>query len=316
MIRIDRISAILVLLQSRPVVKASQIATRFGVSLRTIYRDIRTLCEAGVPICGDAGVGYSLVDGYRLPPLMFTKEEAMAFLTAEKFTEQLTDKHNSLHYQQGMDKIRAVLRNVDKNSLSQLGENIEIYKSKRVAVHKLPNVIQTILNSIDTKRAVKMSYFVPSREEVTHRVIEPVGITYVYPFWYLFAYCHLRSEYRTFRLDRIEQIEITHTSYSREHPPLKTLIDNINNLCDASNLTKVVVQTTVATSQKMGDTCYFMGMVAQIPVSQEIVEQTYQCYSLDTMARWVLSNADTVTIIEPLELKEKVKEIARFILHS
>ena len=80
--RLDRISAMLVQLQSRTVVRAADMAERFGVSLRTIYRDMRTLSEAGVPVCGDAGVGYSLIEGYRLPPLMFTREEAISFLMA------------------------------------------------------------------------------------------------------------------------------------------------------------------------------------------------------------------------------------------
>ncbi|MGL5547081.1 MAG: helix-turn-helix transcriptional regulator, partial [Tannerellaceae bacterium] len=75
--RLERISTLLVQLQSRPIVKSSEMAERFGVSQRTIYRDMRTLCEAGVPICGNSGVGYSLIEGYKLPSLMFTKEEAI-----------------------------------------------------------------------------------------------------------------------------------------------------------------------------------------------------------------------------------------------
>ena len=81
------------------------MAQRFGVSLRTIYRDMHTLTEAGVPICGDSGIGYSLVDGYKLPSLMFTKEEAMAFLTAEKIIEQITDTQNSKYFRQGLKVI-------------------------------------------------------------------------------------------------------------------------------------------------------------------------------------------------------------------
>src|SRR6201996_7038224 len=104
--RIDRVTAILVQLQSRKVVKAQDIADRFRISLRTVYRDIRTLEEAGIPVLGEAGIGYSIMDGYRLPPVMFTKEEATAFLTAEKFMEKLTDASTGTNYKSAMYKVR------------------------------------------------------------------------------------------------------------------------------------------------------------------------------------------------------------------
>src|SRR5688572_19482220 len=100
--RIVRVIAILIQLQSRRVVKAQDIAERFEISLRTVYRDITTLQEAGVPIIGEVGVGYSIMDGYRLPPVMFTKEEAIAFLTAEKLVEKLTDASTKESYLSAM----------------------------------------------------------------------------------------------------------------------------------------------------------------------------------------------------------------------
>src|SRR6187402_329948 len=115
--RIDRISAILIQLQSRRVVKAADIAGRFNISLRTVYRDVKTLEEAGIPIIGEAGVGYSIMDGYRLPPVMFTREEATAFLTAEQFIENLTDASTTTHYKSAMYKVRAVLKNTEKELL-------------------------------------------------------------------------------------------------------------------------------------------------------------------------------------------------------
>jgi predicted DNA-binding transcriptional regulator YafY len=75
--RIDRVTAILIQLQSKRVVKAQEIADRFTISLRTVYRDIKTLEEAGIPIIGEAGVGYSIMEGYRLPPVMFTKKKPL-----------------------------------------------------------------------------------------------------------------------------------------------------------------------------------------------------------------------------------------------
>src|ERR1700744_290095 len=144
--RIDRISAILIQLQSRRVVKAGDIAERFNISLRTVYRDIRTLEEAGIPLIGEAGVGYSIMDGSRLPPVMFTKEEATAFLTAEKFVEKMTDTSTDTHYKSAMYKVRAILRSTEKDLLENMDGNIEVFKGHRKTVVADNDHIQTILN--------------------------------------------------------------------------------------------------------------------------------------------------------------------------
>src|SRR5438046_1665971 len=104
--RLDRLSAILIQLQSKKIVKAQEIADRFHISLRTVYRDINSLEEGGIPIIGEAGVGYSIMDGYRLPPVMFTKEEATAFLMAEKILEKYTDSYNANMYKSALYKIK------------------------------------------------------------------------------------------------------------------------------------------------------------------------------------------------------------------
>ncbi len=91
----------LIQLQSKRVVKAQEMADRFGISLRTVYRDVKTLEEAGIPVIGEAGIGYSIMEGYRLPPVMFTQEEATALLTAEKLVEKLTDASTRQVYQAG-----------------------------------------------------------------------------------------------------------------------------------------------------------------------------------------------------------------------
>src|SRR3954465_1610992 len=125
--RIDRVTAILIQLQSRKIVKAQDIAERFNISLRTVYRDIRTLEEAGIPLIGEAGVGYSIMDGYRLPPVMFTKEEATAFLTAEKLVEKLTDTSTKESYRSAMYKVRSVLRSAEKDHLESIEDHIHVF---------------------------------------------------------------------------------------------------------------------------------------------------------------------------------------------
>lgn len=117
--RFDRVFSTLVLLQTRRVIKAMTIAERFGISLRTVYRDVRTLKNAGVPIIGDPGIGYSITDGYRLPPLMFNEGEAAALLTAEKFIGKVTDKKTQDYYSNAMIKIfESMLEKVNTSVIS------------------------------------------------------------------------------------------------------------------------------------------------------------------------------------------------------
>jgi predicted DNA-binding transcriptional regulator YafY len=229
--RLERISAILVALQSRSVVRAVDLAGRFGVSVRTVYRDIRTLEQAGVPVCGDAGVGYSLMEGYRLPPLTFTAEEARAFLTAEKLIEQMTDPHNSGHFRSAMDKVRAVMRGVQRDYMADVGESIAVHRSPHAPRIARPGVLQTILRSVEGREILAMEYTrgdgIASRREV-----EAVGMTFLHPCWYLAAWCHLRGEYRNFRLDRIGSLEGTGRRHTiAKHPPLAELMnyDNFKN---------------------------------------------------------------------------------------
>lgn len=172
--RFDRITAILIQLQSRKVVKAQDMADRFGTSLRTIYRDIRTLEEAGVPLYGEAGVGYSLVEGYRLPPVMFTREEAMAFVTAEKLMEQFTDESLRATYSSAMFKVKAVLRGEEKDLVEGLDETIIVSKDRPMATHPA-GTLDVILKCVAGKTAAKLCYKAFGSEPTT-RLIEPIGI--------------------------------------------------------------------------------------------------------------------------------------------
>ncbi len=279
------------------------MAARFGVSLRTIYRDMNTLAEAGVPICGNSGVGYSLVEGYRLPSLMFTKEEAIAFLTAEKIIEQLTDSQNSKYFRQGMDKIRAALRAVDKQYLHNMGDSIAVYKSRNTR-ESLPNLLQMILNSINEKLIIEIDY-TNADDNKTRRSLEAVGICYSHPSWYLTAWCHLRKEYRMFRLDRISNIRTTTDKHTKIHPTLESLAGTDAPQC----LTEVVLRTSKEVARYNADRCFFMGLINENELTDGGIEQTYMAYSLEVLARWVLANADTTTVVHPVEIKDIIKQI-------
>lgn len=308
--RLDRLTAILIQLQSKRVVKAQDIAERFSISLRTVYRDIRTLEGAGVPILGEAGVGYSLMDGYRLPPIMFTLEEATAFLTAEKLMEKLTDDTTEEWYKSAMYKIRAVLRSTEKDSLDTIDENIQVIDNRYIPKDKVkPNALQPILKSISEKNILSIDYFANYSQEKTKRNIEPVGIFYLGGYWHLIAHCNLRKDYRNFRVDRISRITQTNQSFEKQHPSLKTYLQQISKEKELHN---VVIRFDKKILKYFGDQKYYNGFVSQKEVNDQI-EMSFLTESLEGFARWFIMFGDFAEIVRPDSLIKRVKQIATII---
>jgi predicted DNA-binding transcriptional regulator YafY len=305
--RIDRLTAILIQLQSKRVVKAQDIAERFTISLRTVYRDIRTLEEGGIPIIGEAGVGYSITDGYRLPPVMFTMEEATAFLTAEKLIEKLTDTSTEESYKSAMYKVKAVLRATEKDYLEAIDEHIEVLNNAHIPRPKnLPNHIQIILRSISEKNILGIEYFANNSHEKTIRNIEPVGIFYSGNYWHVIAFCHLRNDYRDFRTDRISHIASTSQKFMKEHPSLKTYLKQLSK---EKKLETVVMRVDKKILKHFGDQLFYNGFVSQKDL-KDSVEMTFLSASLEGFARWYMMFGDYADIISPQSLKDIIKKIS------
>ena len=127
--------------------KVQQISERFNISIRIVYRDIRTLEEAGIPIIGNPGIGYTLAEGFKLSPLMFTQKEALSFLIAEKLVHELTDSNSNEHYKSGIEKIRPVMRFADKNMLETMEKCMSVLDTYKSSTYK-PDILLLILQSI------------------------------------------------------------------------------------------------------------------------------------------------------------------------
>lgn len=305
--RIDRVTAILIQLQSRKIVKAQDIASRFDISLRTVYRDIRTLEEAGIPLVGEAGVGYSIMDGYRLPPVMFTTEEATAFLTAEKLVEKMTDKATEMHYKSAMYKIRSVLRSAEKEHLETIEEHIQVLDNPYLPkTENVSDSLQRILTSISEKKVLNITYFANYAQESSSRNIEPVGVFYSTSNWYLIAFCQLRNDYRNFRTDRISEIIPTDLPFKKEHPSLKSYL---NKVTKEKELHKVVMRAGIEVTKCLGHQKYYNGFISQKEVKGKI-EMTFLTASIDGFARWYMMFGDRAEIVSPDSLKDVVQKIA------
>jgi len=197
--RLHRLTAILVKLQSKKVVQAAELADKFDVSLRTIYRDMQALTDAGVPIGAEAGTGYFLVDGYSLPPVMFTEKEANALLTASKIIETNNDESLINEYRDAIDKVIAVLRTTQKKKLEILEQRIFTYSRREVHPSNSLSIIQQAITDL---RVLEIQYTNVTKE-LSKRQIEPLGVYFTNNTWILIAYCRLRKDYREFRTDRI-----------------------------------------------------------------------------------------------------------------
>jgi predicted DNA-binding transcriptional regulator YafY len=309
--RIDRVSAILIQLQSKKVVRAQDIADRFNISLRTVYRDIKTLEEAGIPLIGETGIGYSIMDGYRLPPVMFTVEEATAFLTAEKLVEKLTDNSTDQSYKSAMYKIKSVLRSSEKDYLEVMDHNIEVmdnpYIRKERTAH---NSLQTILKNISEKKVMAINYFANHSQENTSRNIEPVGIFYYGSNWHLLAFCQLRDDYRDFRIDRISQTVSTPLPFKKEHPSLKSFLKQIER---EKEMHSIVILAEKEIVKNFGEQKYYNGFISQREVRGKI-EMTFLSCSIEGFARWYMMFGDRAEIVSPDSLKQTIKKIAGIIV--
>jgi len=205
--RLSRLSAILTMLQSKRLLTAATISKKFGISIRTVYRDIRALEQSGIPICTEEGRGYSLMEGFTLPPVMFTETEANALITAAHLVEKNKDLSFVKNHADAITKIKAVLRYSTKDKTSLLSERIQMRPNGGAQVTS--NNLSDIQLAITGYSMLRIRYNSIYKEEDTNRLIAPLAVYLTNDNWVLIAWCYLRKDYRAFRLDKIQNLQST-----------------------------------------------------------------------------------------------------------
>lgn len=219
--RLSRLTAILIQLQTTRILTATNLANKFGVSVRTIYRDIRALEQAGVPIITEDGKGYRLMEGYRVPPVMFTEAQANALIIAEQLVLKNKDASLVKDYVEAVDKIKSVLRYHVKDKVNLLSERTRF--AQNIHRERNSNNLSDLQFALTNFFLVKIEY-TNEQHKTTCRTIEPFALLST-ENWLLVAYCRLRKEFRFFRLDRIEKLEILSEKFEPHGMTLQEYFD-------------------------------------------------------------------------------------------
>uniref|UniRef100_UPI003216B0BC helix-turn-helix transcriptional regulator n=1 Tax=uncultured Draconibacterium sp. TaxID=1573823 RepID=UPI003216B0BC len=303
--RIDRLSAILIQLQSKKVVRASEIADRFDISLRTVYRDIRALEEAGVPIGAEAGIGYFLNSEYHLPPVMFTREEACAFLLAEKLVGKLSDAKVSRAFEGALFKVKSVLNNSEKEHLEKLTNKITVFSRNPLGDAEQNLFLTDIQSALANKQVISIDYKAKYNKQLSNRIIEPVSLCNYDMHWHLIAFCRLRNDYRDFRLDRIRALKVLNENYTgSDHLSLNEYFER---MAFENSLYSIELRVHESMYEQMGSSKYWFGLVEE-KLSEDHYYMKFASPDIRLFAKWVLSLEDKAEVISPTELKSIVKE--------
>ncbi len=335
--RFDRITSLLLLLQTRSVVTARFLSEHFDVTERTIYRDIRTLENAGVPIGAEAGVGYFLEQGYRLPPVSFTLDEAAALLLGERLLVSSLDANSLQDFRQALNKVRAVIDNTDKDYLSSLDADIEVLPTGSQfpvdnAIHQTQQSppetnsqnddengtrpplspshdrwLRECRSALVRRQVVEIDYTALSSNSQSTRQIEPIGLFYYSWHWHFIAWCRLRQGYRDFRLDRIASFSPQPEQFAR-HSRL-TLQQYLDEQPGQDQLQEVVLLFGPEAARFVGEQRYMFGFVDE-ERQPDGIKMRFLTHVPQYMARWLLQYTDDVQVLSGESIKAELQQYA------
>ncbi len=303
--RIDRLTGMILLLQGQRVITAERIAEHFEVSVRTVYRDLAALGEAGVPIIAEAGVGYSLMRGYHMPPVMFTEDEAAALFMSGEVTGQVADGSLRQSLRSAMLKIRSVLPEERKDYLRRLDSAIGVW-FRRPGDDEKRESLMPLQDAIVRRRCVAIRYNTANRGAISDRVVEPLGLVFYARQWHLIAWCRLRGDFRDFRLDRMAAWELLDERFSgHDDFSVKDFVKE----CADGELVPVTVRVAAGAVER------FRAEMPCTPLSEKAtpggwVEMELLAFSVDWLADWLLGFGAKAEAVAPEELRAKVRGAA------
>ncbi len=209
--RIDRLFGILTFIQSRKFTSIDRIADKFNISKRTAYRDIKSIGEQGIPLGFESNKGYFVMDGFYLPPVSFTTQEANALLLMESIVKGFADKSIRKHYTSALEKIKTGLHPSEKEKLESLGKRIRLQVPECFVMDS--DFLSVLQEAITAQHQIIIDYK-NNKEEISNRQLEPLGLLFYAMRWHLIAWCHLRKDYRDFKVISIMGMKNTRLPFT------------------------------------------------------------------------------------------------------
>jgi predicted DNA-binding transcriptional regulator YafY len=300
--RVDRLMAYLLLFQSRGLIRAQDFAQEFEISERTVYRDIQALSEMGVPISAMPGEGYRLMEGYYLPPITFSTDEARAlYLAISMLTGLTTPGPTQNAGTTALEKIRAVLPAKTVRQVEALQSVLHFYAYPRPSLNFDDNKFVSLQEAIHHRRVIRLHYHAMRTNEVTERDVEPLELAFLDKIWILSAYCRLRQDVRAFRLDRIDQFSIQPEHFlprpvAAETPSFKPLT--------------VTVRFDPTIIRWVKERQHFTFDEAQTARLNDSGLMVYHPRTFDQIEGWLLAWGDKMEVVEPHELRAALANTA------
>jgi len=308
--RTDRLLAIVLELQGKGRQRAEDLAETFETSKRTIYRDIEVLCEAGVPLLSIPGRGYSLMEGYFLPPLSFTTDEATMLLLGSEFMAQNFDAQYRVAAHAASRKITSVLPEKLRADVAYLQKSIRFITAEQrpSEVMMLQQVRRAIIERVTVRFTYSKRYGQDGQDAQTTRDADPYSLIYVTGTWHMTAYCHMRKDLRIFRLDRMDALEVLPQAFVRqtnsvieEHQGRQRDI-MVRALFDSEVIRWVRESRNyfIVTEEETAE-----GFLVTLQIRQE-----------SEIVQWLLGWGRHVRVLEPESLRQRLAEEAKGILEQ
>ncbi|WP_144509101.1 helix-turn-helix transcriptional regulator [Bacillus mycoides] len=309
--RTDRLLAILIELQRKQTVTAQSLAEKFETSIRTIYRDMGALSEAGVPLFAMPGHGYSLMDGYFLPPIQLTPEEAVTLLLGGDYIEKTFNSSFSVHARSATEKLEVILPTDQQKKVEGLRGAFRflspIFSNQQAEQEKLESQLFLLQEAIQREQSISFYYRKPRDITKIKRTVHPYGLVNISGIWYIVAHCLLRKQIRNFRLDRIDTLQQEQEFFTK---PKDFSLQDYQPKSNRTVTIHLLFSSHIA--HKVIESRYFF--IDSYEYKDNGFHVFLKSRNIDEVFQWVLSFGSQVQVLEPTILSEKIRDEAKEML--